>query len=96
MLLVIRGRLGDLHVVRLLPCWGPIRGGVLALAENCPLEVLEGYHYYRHVVEGLSVEGVLEHALHCEAALLVHILCELLVLVVDVDTVPYALGYVFV
>jgi len=96
MLLVIGRGLGDLQVMRLLPGWRPVRGRVLAFAEDRPLEVLECDHYDGHVVEGLSIERVLEHAFHCEAALLVHVLGKLLVLVVYVDTVPDALGDVFV
>ncbi len=56
---------------------------MLALTEDCPLETLESDHDHCHVVEGLTVEGVLEHTLHGQATLLVHVLsCSLIPLFV--------------
>ena len=70
--------------------------GVLAPAEDLPLEVLEGDEHGGHVVEALPVERVLEHGLDGEPALLVHVVGDLAVLVVEGAAVPDALDDVFV
>ena len=53
--------------------------GVLALAKNLSLEILESNHHNCHIVEGLSVKRIFEHALNGETALLMHALSRAIV-----------------
>ena len=85
------------EVVRVVALEGRAIGrGVLALPEHLPFEVLEGYHHHRHVVEGLTVERVLQNALHGQPTLLVHVLRQFLIFVIHGYTIPHADAAVFV
>jgi hypothetical protein len=59
---------------------------MLALAKHSSFEALESYHDHRHIIKGLSIEGVLEGALYCKTTLLVHILSSMLLLFLRVST----------
>jgi len=48
----------------------PLR--VLAFSKYFPLEVLKGDHHDGDVVQRLPVERILENALNCKSALLMH------------------------
>lgn len=68
---------------------------VLALPEDSALEVLEGDHHHRHIVQTLSVQRVLQHRFYAKPALIVDVarllrLLRLLGLSLQVAAVPRA------
>lgn len=75
---------------------GSVARGVLALSEHCSFEILKSYHDHCHIIQRLPIERVLKHCFHCQTRLLVHVLGKFLVLIVDVDTVPYTIGDIFI
>lgn len=69
---------------------------VFALTKDNPLKVLESNHYNGHIVQTLSVQGVLENTFNSKTRLLMDILSDFLVFIIDAYTVPYTLGNIFV
>lgn len=69
---------------------------MLALTEDSSLKVLEGDHDNSHVVQGLSVKSILQNRFNSKPTLLVNVLCELLIFVIEINTVPDAMGHILI
>lgn len=69
---------------------------MLALAKDCTLEILEGYHDHSDIVEGLPIKGIFQNGFNRKTTLLMHILSKLLIFVVYVHAVPYAVRHILI
>lgn len=71
---------------------------MFALAKDSSLETLEGNHDNSDIIQGLSVQRILEDTFHSQSTLLMHILSLSLLITLDIHltTIPHTSIHILV